>query len=95
PHIAEELWQRLGYQESITYAAWPTYDESLTVDAEAEIVIQVNGKIVCRANVAADADEEAMQQKAMSLANVQDAIAGKTVRKVIAVKGRLVNIVVG
>ncbi|KJB85293.1 leucyl-tRNA synthetase [Paenibacillus sp. E194] len=95
PHIAEELWQRLGYQESITYAAWPTYDESLTVDAEAEIVIQVNGKIVCRANVAADADEEAMQQKAMSLANVQDAIAGKSVRKVIAVKGRLVNIVVG
>ncbi|GAV12327.1 leucine--tRNA ligase [Paenibacillus sp. NAIST15-1] len=95
PHIAEELWQRLGYQESITYAAWPTYDDSLTVDAEAEIVIQVNGKIVCRANVAADADEEAMQQKAMSLANVQDAIAGKTVRKVIAVKGRLVNIVVG
>lgn len=95
PHIAEELWQRLGYQESITYAAWPTYDESLTVDAEAEIVIQVNGKIVCRANVAADADEEAMQQKAMSLTNVQDAIAGKTVRKVIAVKGRLVNIVVG
>lgn len=95
PHIAEELWQRLGYQESITYAVWPTYEESLTVDAEAEIVIQVNGKIVCRANVAADADEEAMQQKAMSLANVQDAIAGKTVRKVIAVKGRLVNIVVG
>lgn len=95
PHIAEELWQRLGYQESITYAAWPTYEESLTVDAEAEIVIQVNGKIVCRANVAADADEDAMQQKAMSLANVQDAIAGKTVRKVIAVKGRLVNIVVG
>ncbi|MGG0811425.1 leucine--tRNA ligase [Paenibacillus alvei] len=95
PHIAEELWQRLGHQESITYVAWPTYEEALTVDAEVEIVIQVNGKIVCRSNVAADADEEAMQQKAMSLANVQEAIAGKTVRKVIAVKGRLVNIVVG
>lgn len=95
PHIAEELWQRLGHQESITYVAWPTYEEALTVDAEVEIVIQVNGKIVCRANVAADADEEAMQQKAMSLANVQEAIADKTVRKVIAVKGRLVNIVVG
>ncbi|WP_430110103.1 leucine--tRNA ligase [Paenibacillus sp. B1-33] len=95
PHIAEELWQRLGHQESITYVAWPIYEEALTVDAEVEIVIQVNGKIVCRSNVAADADEEAMQQKAMSLANVQEAIAGKTVRKVIAVKGRLVNIVVG
>lgn len=95
PHIAEELWQRLGHQESISYVAWPTYEEALTVDAEVEIVIQVNGKIVCRASVAADADEEAMQQKAMSLTNVQEAIAGKTVRKVIAVKGRLVNIVVG
>ncbi|MCY9516907.1 leucine--tRNA ligase [Paenibacillus apiarius] len=95
PHIAEELWQRLGHKESITYVSWPTYDEALTVDAEVEIVIQVNGKIAERMKVAADADEAAMQEKAMSLQNVQNAIAGKTVRKVIAVKGRLVNIVVG
>ncbi|MCM3339620.1 leucine--tRNA ligase [Paenibacillus sp. MER TA 81-3] len=95
PHIAEELWLRLGHNESITYVSWPTYDEALTIDAEVEIVIQVNGKIADRMNVAADADEAAMQEKAMSLQNVQDAIAGKTVRKVIAVKGRLVNIVVG
>ncbi|MFW5434937.1 leucine--tRNA ligase [Paenibacillus apiarius] len=95
PHIAEELWQRLGHKESITYVSWPTYDEALTVDAEVEIVIQVNGKIAERMKVAADADEAAMQEKAMSLQSVQNAIAGKTVRKVIAVKGRLVNIVVG
>lgn len=95
PHIAEELWQRLGHSESITYVPWPSYDEALTVDAEVEIVIQVNGKIADRIRIAADADEAAMQEKAMSLPNVQEAIAGKTVRKVIAVKGRLVNIVVG
>ncbi|WP_374018647.1 leucine--tRNA ligase [Paenibacillus thiaminolyticus] len=95
PHIAEELWQRLGHSESITYVSWPSHDEALTVDAEVEIVIQVNGKIADRIRIAADADEAAMQEKAMSLPNVQDAIAGKTVRKVIAVKGRLVNIVVG
>ncbi|MCG7407896.1 leucine--tRNA ligase [Paenibacillus sp. ACRRX] len=95
PHIAEELWERLGFTGSITYAAWPTYDESLTVDAEVQIVVQVNGKIVERMNMAADADEAAMQDTAMNSANVQAAMAGKTVRKVIAVKGRLVNIVVG
>ena len=95
PHIAEELWQRLGHNATITYVPWPSYDEALTVDAEVEIVIQVNGKIADRIRIAADADEAAMQEKAMSLPNVQDAIAGKTVRKVIAVKGRLVNIVVG
>ena len=95
PHIAEELWQHLGHQESITYAAWPTYDEKLTVDAEIEVVVQVNGKIVERMMVAADDDEAAMQEKAMNSDAVQATINGKTVRKVIAVKGRLVNIVVG
>ncbi|MGZ9584972.1 leucine--tRNA ligase [Paenibacillus marinisediminis] len=95
PHIAEELWERLGHQETITYVAWPTYDEKLTVDAEIEVAVQVNGKIVERIMVAADDDEAAMQEKAMSQANVQAAINGKTVRKVIAVKGRLINIVVG
>lgn len=95
PHIAEELWQQLGHQESITYAAWPTYDEKLTVDAEIEVVVQVNGKIVERMMVAADDDEAAMQEKAMNSDAVQATINGKTVRKVIAVKGRLVNIVVG
>lgn len=95
PHIAEELWQRLGHNGTITYVPWPSYDEGFTVDAEVEIVIQVNGKIADRIRIAADADEAAMQAKAMSLPNVQDAMAGKTVRKVIAVQGRLVNIVVG
>ncbi|MEK5644472.1 MULTISPECIES: leucine--tRNA ligase [Paenibacillus] len=93
PHIAEELWERLGHQESITYVPWPSYDESWTVESEVEIVIQVNGKIVQRAMIAKDMSQEAMQEHAMSLQNVQQAIDGKTVRKVIAVPGKLVNIV--
>ncbi|MWV45332.1 leucine--tRNA ligase [Paenibacillus sp. HJL G12] len=93
PHITEELWERLGHQESITYASWPAFDEAWTVDAEVEIVIQVNGKIVQRAKIAKDMSQEAMQEYSMSLEQVQQAIAGKTVRKVVAVPGKLVNIV--
>jgi leucyl-tRNA synthetase len=95
PHIAEELWEKLGHNESITYAAWPTYDEALTVDDEVEIVVQVNGKIADRIKIANGTDEAAMQDIALGLDKVKDAMNGKTVRKVIAVKGKLVNIVVG
>ncbi len=95
PHIAEELWEKLDGVGSISYVPWPTYDEAWTVDDEVEIVVQVNGKIVDRANVAADADEAALQELAMGLDNVKTAMAGKQVRKIIAVKGKLVNIVVG
>ncbi|RUT36467.1 leucine--tRNA ligase [Paenibacillus zeisoli] len=95
PHIAEELWQRLGHEESVTYVAWPSYDEAWTVDAEVEIVVQVNGKIVDRAKIAKDLDQAAMQEFTMELPNVKKAIEGKTIRKVIAVPGKLVNIVVG
>ncbi|WP_348620143.1 leucine--tRNA ligase [Paenibacillus polymyxa] len=95
PHLAEELWQLLGHNDSITYAAWPAYDEAWTVDAEVEIVVQVNGKIVQRATIAKDLDAKAMEAYAVSLDNVQQALAGKTIRKVIAVPGKLVNIVAG
>lgn len=95
PHLAEELWQLLGHNDSITYAAWPAYDEAWTVDAEVEIVVQVNGKIVQRATIAKDLDGKAMEAFAVSLDNVQQALAGKTIRKVIAVPGKLVNIVAG
>ncbi|KJD46667.1 leucine--tRNA ligase [Paenibacillus terrae] len=95
PHLAEELWQLLGHSEGITYAAWPAYDEAWTVDAEVEIVVQVNGKIVQRATISKDLDAKAMEAFALSLDNVQQALAGKTVRKVIAVPGKLVNIVAG
>ncbi|OAB34003.1 leucine--tRNA ligase [Paenibacillus glacialis] len=94
PHISEELWQRLGHEDSITYEQWPTYDESWTVDSEIEIVVQVNGKIVERTLIAKDTNQEAMQAHSLALSSVEEAIAGKTIRKIIAVPGKLVNIVV-
>ncbi|NMI05601.1 leucine--tRNA ligase [Paenibacillus sp. SZ31] len=95
PHMAEELWSRLGYEGGISYVAWPEYDESMTVDAEVEIVVQVNGKIVTRATIAKDLDAQGMQDFTMELASVKQALEGKTIRKVIAVPGKLVNIVAG
>jgi leucyl-tRNA synthetase len=95
PHIAEELWQRLGCKDSITYAPWPQYDIALTVDNEVEIVVQVNGKIVERILIPADMDQAEMESIAKANDKVIEAIAGRTVRKVIAVKGKLVNIVAG
>jgi leucyl-tRNA synthetase len=93
PHIAEELWEKLGHRDTITYEPWPEYDPALTVDAEVEIAVQINGKIVDRVLVASDLDETGLQEAAMKLDKVQAALNGKTVRKVIAVKGKLVNIV--
>lgn len=95
PHIAEELWERLGHAESVTYEPWPAYDPALTVDAEVEIAVQVNGKIADRVSIPSDMDEAGMQAAAMSLDKVKALLEGKTVRKVIAVKGKLVNIVAG
>jgi leucyl-tRNA synthetase len=95
PHIAEELWEKLGGTESITYVPWPEYDEAWTIDDEVEIVVQVNGKIADRVKIPADLEEAKMQELALGLERVKELTAGKTVRKVIAVKGKLVNIVVG
>jgi leucyl-tRNA synthetase len=95
PHIAEELWEKFGGTGSVTYAPWPSFDEAWTVDNEVEIVVQVNGKIVDRVMIAADADEKTLEETAKSLEKVQEAMTGKEIRKVIAVRGKLVNIVVG
>jgi leucyl-tRNA synthetase len=93
PHIAEELWERMGHSDTITYEPWPEYDEAWTVDQEIEIVLQVNGKIVDRVKVAADATEEELERLAKENGRVQELTSGKTVRKIIVVKGKLVNIV--
>ncbi|MFD0958598.1 leucine--tRNA ligase [Paenibacillus chungangensis] len=93
PHIAEELWEKLGHNESITYAQWPAYDEAWTIDQQVEIVVQVNGKIVERTSIPADMNEADTEAMVKELDKVQDLINGKTVRKVIVVKGKLVNIV--
>ncbi|WP_121611371.1 leucine--tRNA ligase [Mesobacillus foraminis] len=93
PHVAEELWEKLGHKETISYAAWPAYDEAKLVDEEIEIVIQINGKIKTKMKVPADANRETLEQIAMGDVTIKEQIDGKTVRKVIAVPGKLVNIV--
>ncbi|EIT85523.1 leucyl-tRNA ligase [Fictibacillus macauensis ZFHKF-1] len=93
PHMTEELWEKLGHSETIAYAAWPVWDEAKLVENEVEIVIQVNGKVKAKLSVARDVTKEAMEQVAMEQEAVQASIEGKTVRKVIAIPGKLVNIV--
>ena len=94
PHIAEELWQRLGHNQTLAYESWPLYDKALIEEKEIELAIQVNGKIKDRIVVAADADEEQIKQKALSMEKVAAAIAGRAPKKIIVIKSRLVNIVV-
>ncbi|UZJ80230.1 leucine--tRNA ligase [Fictibacillus sp. KU28468] len=93
PHIAEELWEKLGHSGSIAYESWPVWDEAKLVEKEVEIVVQINGKVKAKLSVPADITREDMEQAAMDSDAVQSSIEGKTVRKVIAVPGKLVNIV--
>ncbi|KIQ93984.1 Leucine--tRNA ligase [Anoxybacillus thermarum] len=93
PHIAEELWEKLGHNNTIAYEAWPAYDEAKLVEDEVEIVIQVNGKVRAKLHVPSDATKEQLEQLAMEDEKIKEQIEGKTVRKVIAVPGKLVNIV--
>ncbi|WP_422122862.1 leucine--tRNA ligase [Planococcus sp. X10-3] len=95
PHVAEELWEKLGHTETITYATWPTYDETKMVDDEVEIVVQVNGKVRTKMVVAKDSTKEQLETAALSDENIQKAAEGKQIRKVIAIPGKLVNVVIG
>ncbi len=94
PHVAEELWHRLGHTETLAYEPWPQYDPQRTKAKEVELAVQVNGKIKDRIVVDAEADEEAIKETALASESVVAAINGKTPRKVIVIKSRLVNIVV-
>ena len=94
PHLAEELWQLLGHEKSLTFAPWPTYDESKIAEAEVEVPVQVNGKVRCKLKVPAGSDAATMQSIAAANDEVQKHLAGKTIVKVVAVPGRLLNFVV-
>ncbi|GGN65769.1 leucine--tRNA ligase [Oceanobacillus indicireducens] len=93
PHMGEELWDRLGNPGTITYEAWPAFDESKLVEDEIEIVLQVMGKVRSKANVSRDTSKEELEQLALADEKIQEWTRGKTVRKVIVVPGKLVNIV--
>ena len=94
PHVTEELWQMLGGEGLLSLAPWPAYDEEKTVDDEIEIVVQINGKIRDKMNVAADLDRAGLEAVAMESERIRELTEGKTIVKIIAVPGKLVNIVV-
>ncbi len=93
PHVAEELWAVLGQAPSVAHRDWPAYDPALLVEDTIELPVQVNGKLRGKVTVAADADDSAIEAAARADPNVAVQLDGKTVRKVIVIPKRLVNIV--
>jgi leucyl-tRNA synthetase len=93
PHLAEELWSRLGFEGAASAQPWPLHDESLLVESEIEIPVQVNGKVRDRIRVAVGATNEEVEAAARASAKVLEATAGMTIVKAIIVPGKLVNIV--
>ena len=93
PHICNHLWTELGHQTPVVNELWPTFNEDLTVDATLEIVIQINGKLRARLNVAANIDEETLKELAFNEPKIAKLIAEQTIKKTIVVPGKLINIV--
>ncbi len=93
PHIGEEMWQCLGHKDTIAYEPWPTYDESVLVENSVTVVVQVNGKVRGKFDIAVGSEDDVLKEEAMKLETVKRQIEGKTIRKVIVVKGKVVNIV--
>ena len=93
PHVCHQLWPTLGGEGDVLNAPWPTVDEAALTRDSIEIVVQVNGKVRAKMEVAADADKNAVEAAALAQDNVQRFLDGVTVRKVIVVPGKLVNIV--
>ncbi|APT93494.1 leucyl-tRNA synthetase [Corynebacterium phocae] len=94
PHIAEEMWSRLGHEGTITYVPFPEFDEQYLKDDEIEVPVQINGKVKSRITVAADADQDTVLDAALADSKIAELTAGKEVFKKIYVPGRMVNLVV-
>jgi leucyl-tRNA synthetase len=95
PHVTQALWNRLGEQTALVDASWPEVDEAALIQDRLELVVQVNGKVRGHVDVAADVNQEQASEAALANENVARFVSGKTVRKVILVPGKLLNIVVG
>jgi leucyl-tRNA synthetase len=93
PHVAEELWQKLGHGESLAYHRWPEHDPSALIEDTVEVAVQVNGKVRDRLTVPAGAAEEDVRKLALERPRVQEFLAGKTVAKAVYVPGKLLNLV--
>lgn len=94
PHLGEELWEMLGYQNTIAYESWPTYDENLLKEDSYVLAVQVNGKVRATIDVNVSDSEDVIKQKAKNAENVQKHIDGKEIVKIIVIKNKIVNIVV-
>jgi len=94
PHIAEELWEKLGHKESITFAAWPKYEESMTVDTQIVIGVQVLGKLRSEMHIDISESKEVVLERARNLPDLQKWLEGKEIVKEIYVPGKIVNFVV-
>ena len=94
PHIAEELWRETGGKGSIIDQAWPGWDDEIAKEEEIELVVQVNGKVRAKMKIPADMDDDSIKEKAFADPKVQEYIKDKPLKKVIVVRGRLVNIVI-
>ena len=94
PHLAEELWQILGYENTLAYEPWPKFDEAWTKDSTIEVPVQVNGKVRDRIRVPADITKDELIQAAKDAPKVAEHLSGKTIVKVIVIPGRMVNFVV-
>ena len=95
PHMTHQLWTELGHTTDLLNSPWPSFDESALVRSSIEMVVQVNGKVRAKIDVAADADQDTILHTALGMENVQKFMDGKAIRKKIVVPGKLVNIVVG
>jgi leucyl-tRNA synthetase len=94
PHVAEELWYSLGNKKSVHISEWPKYDDKLIVDDEVNIIVQVNGKVRGSFKAQIDANEAQLESNAKEISDVKKWLEGKSIKKVIVVKGKLVSIVV-
>jgi len=93
PHLAEELWEKLGHKTMVSAERWPAFDEKHVVKDTIEIVVQVNGKVRSRLSVPASVSEDQLKSLALADPKVVESIAGKPIQKVVVVPKRLVNIV--
>ena len=94
PHLAEELWEKLGHAPPVALAPWPQWHEELTRDEEVTIVVQVNGKVRSKFQMPAETDQKELEQKALEIDRIRELISEKEVKKIITVPDKLVNIVV-
>jgi leucyl-tRNA synthetase len=94
PHIAEELWHTLGENESLAYTPWPEYDEVYTQEETITIPIQINGTLRAHLQISADASTKECEDAALADPKIQRHVEGKTIRKVIVVPKKIINIVI-